>query len=419
MLITFPENQFYSAWDEETLGERTMGSAEYRNAFEIDRDRVIHSTAFRRLQGKTQVYVTGQNDQYRTRLTHSIEVAQIGRSIVNFLNRSTASMHANKFFIDPALVEAICLSHDLGNPPIGHQGESRLNDLMDGWGGFEGNAQSLRILTNIIRGESVGLDRGGLKPTRALVDGILKYKIVGKSQTPTRAKFLYADQASIREWVHPDPVLLRRCQKGDRVRSVECDIMDLADDIAYTTSDLFDGYKQQVLDEQEVRSFIDANDQGMDAGIKDKLMSVLTNDYPMERLVATLIGRWIHSLTLVGVRTPEIDSNRYRFKLIFADSFANELSFFKKLNYQLIYQSNYVKEPETKGVHILEALFCHFRDIVLGVIPPNSTIMFSPMRQKAILQAADESARMRLVCDHVSGMTDSYAINLWEKLTKI
>ncbi|PJA53939.1 MAG: deoxyguanosinetriphosphate triphosphohydrolase, partial [Candidatus Marinimicrobia bacterium CG_4_9_14_3_um_filter_48_9] len=141
MLIKFPENQFYSAWDEETLGERTPGSEEYRNAFEIDRDRVIHSTAFRRLQGKTQVYVTGQNDQYRTRLTHSIEVAQIGRSIVNFLNRSTPQMHET-YFIDPALVEAICLSHDLGNPPIGHQGESRLNELMDAWGGFEGNAQS-------------------------------------------------------------------------------------------------------------------------------------------------------------------------------------------------------------------------------------------------------------------------------------
>jgi len=139
----------------------------------------------------------------------------------------------------------------------------------------------------------------------------------------------------------------------------------------------------------------------------------------MERLVATLIGRWIHSLKLIEISAPEIESNRYRFKLNFDESFANELSFFKKLNYRLIYQSNYVKEPEAKGVHILEALFCHFRDIVLGVTPPSSAIMFSPMRQKAIALAADESARMRLVGDHVSGMTDSYAINLWEKLTKI
>ncbi|MCF7839892.1 MAG: dNTP triphosphohydrolase, partial [Candidatus Marinimicrobia bacterium] len=174
MHIRFPQNGFYTAWDQETLGERSISKGEYRNAFEIDRDRVIHSTAFRRLQGKTQVYVTGQNDQYRTRLTHSIEVAQIGRSIVNYLNRSTSRMNET-FFIDPALVEAICLSHDLGNPPIGHQGESRLNALMDPWEGFEGNAQSLRILTNIIRGESVGMRRGGLTPTRALVDGILKY----------------------------------------------------------------------------------------------------------------------------------------------------------------------------------------------------------------------------------------------------
>lgn len=416
MLIKFPENQFYSDWDQETLGERTMGSAEYRNAFEIDRDRVIHSTAFRRLQGKTQVYVTGQNDQYRTRLTHSIEVAQIGRSIVNFLNRSTPAMHET-FFIDPALVEAICLSHDLGNPPIGHQGESRLNDLMDPWGGFEGNAQSLRILTNIIRGESVGLGRGGLKPTRALVDGILKYKIVGKSRTPTGAKFLYDDQESIREWVHQDQELIRRCQQGERIRSVECDIMDLADDIAYTTSDLFDGFKQQVLDENEVSDFIKGNGTNISAEILEKLSAVLHGNYPMERLVATLIGRWIHNLRLSFDDSPEIRSNRYRFRLLFDDEFAEELSFFKKLNYRLIYQSDYVKEPEAKGVQILEALFCHFRDIVLQKKPPVSRVMFSPGRQKAILQASDESARMRLVCDHISGMTDSYAINLWNKLS--
>ncbi|MCF7801197.1 MAG: dNTP triphosphohydrolase [Candidatus Marinimicrobia bacterium] len=418
MHIRFPQNGFYTAWDQETLGERSISKGEYRNAFEIDRDRVIHSTAFRRLQGKTQVYVTGQNDQYRTRLTHSIEVAQIGRSIVNYLNRSTSRMNET-FFIDPALVEAICLSHDLGNPPIGHQGESRLNALMDPWEGFEGNAQSLRILTNIIRGESVGMRRGGLTPTRALVDGILKYKVVGKANTPRRAKFLYPDQAAVVGWVHPDFEILSRCQSGDRVRSLECDIMDLADDIAYTTSDLFDGYKQRVLQIKDVQAFITANGAEIDGELADKLVAVLQRKYSMERLVATLIGRWIHGMQLEYDASAPIDSNRYRFRLVFDESLRAELLFFKALNYRLIYQSNYVKEPEAKGVKILEALFCYFRDVVLGNQEPIGDVRLSPGRQQAIDQAPDEAARMRLVCDHVSGMTDRYAIGLWEKLTTL
>ncbi|MCF7796850.1 MAG: dNTP triphosphohydrolase [Lentisphaeria bacterium] len=418
MTIRFPLNHFYTAWDMETLGERTISEGEYRNAFEIDRDRVIHSTAFRRLQGKTQVYVTGQNDQYRTRLTHSIEVAQIGRSIVNFLNRSNEQMN-ERFFIDPALVEAICLSHDLGNPPIGHQGESRLNELMDPWGGFEGNAQSLRILTNIIRGESVGMRRGGLTPTRALVDGILKYKVVGKENTPRRAKFLYSDQAGVVKWVHPDPEIMTRCQSGDRVRSVECDIMDLADDIAYTTSDLFDGYKQRVLHLADVEAFIAEHGAGIDEKLSRKLIAVLNNDYSMERLVATLIGRWIHGMRLSYEDAATIDSNRYKFRLVFEKALRDELLFFKALNFRLIYQSTYVKEPEAKGVKILEALFCYFRDVVLGEQTPVDAVRLSPGRQQAIDQAPNEAARMRLVCDHVSGMTDSYAIGLWKKLTNL
>lgn len=418
MPIQLPENQFYAAWDQETLGERSISRGEYRNAFEIDRDRVIHSTAFRRLQGKTQVYVTGQNDQYRTRLTHSIEVAQIGRSIVNYLNRSTSRM-TETFFIDPALVEAICLSHDLGNPPIGHQGESRLNQLMDPWGGFEGNAQSLRILTNIIRGESVGMRRGGLTPTRALVDGILKYKVIGKSNTPQQAKFLYQDQDGILEWVHPSPQILSRCQAGERIHSLECDIMDLADDIAYTTSDLFDGFKQRVLDMGDVRAFIAAEGGAIDVELTRKLVDVLQGDYSMERLVATLIGRWIHGMHL-DYHAPALpDSNRYRFRLVFQESYQAELAFFKKLNFRLIYQSDYVKEPEAKGVKILEALFCYFRDVVLGHQKPIGDVRLSPGRQQAINSAPDEAARMRLVCDHVSGMTDRYAIGLWERLNTL
>ncbi|MEA3286527.1 MAG: dNTP triphosphohydrolase, partial [Candidatus Marinimicrobia bacterium] len=283
------KNTFYTAWDFETLGDRHLPENEYRSPFEIDRDRVIHSTAFRRLQGKTQVYVTGQSDQYRTRLTHSIEVAQVGRSLVNYLNRRSEYLQPG-FQIDDTLVEAACLAHDLGNPPIGHKGESRLNELMDSWGGFEGNAQSLRILTDIVRGDRRGIGKGGMQPTRALLDSVLKYKIVGKANTRNGAKFLYPDQAEIRSWVHQDESLDTASQTGVSIRPIECAIMDLADDIAYTTSDLFDGVKQSVLGPEQVQDFWKSEFPEVSDELRSQLDKVLKGQFPMSRFVAGVIG---------------------------------------------------------------------------------------------------------------------------------
>ncbi|MEI2609638.1 MAG: dNTP triphosphohydrolase [Candidatus Promineifilaceae bacterium] len=178
-----PANRFYSAFDTATLKERPAAPGEYRNAFQIDRDRIIHSSAFRRLQSKTQVFLSGEYDFYRTRLTHSIEVAQIGRSICSYLQQS--DLLADDCFIDPDLVESACLAHDLGHPPFGHTGERTLHALMQPYGGFEGNAQTLRILTQTIFSEG----RDGMNPTRALLDGVLKYKTL-QAETPDCAESL-------------------------------------------------------------------------------------------------------------------------------------------------------------------------------------------------------------------------------------
>src|SRR6201985_4025471 len=137
------ETRFYNRFDLESLDRREPD--EYRTAFQTDRDRIIYSSAFRRLQAKTQVFLSGEFDFYRTRLTHSLEVAQIGRSICSFLNQ-TSSFLAADFCIDPDLVEAVCLAHDLGHSPFGHAGERSLHHLMRDLGGFEGNAQRLRLL---------------------------------------------------------------------------------------------------------------------------------------------------------------------------------------------------------------------------------------------------------------------------------
>ena len=141
------ENTFYSDFDQASIPERAPD--DYRNCFEVDRDRIIHTSAFRRLQAKTQVFQSGEYDFYRTRLTHSIEVGQIGRSICSYLKKSSDYL-GEDFHVDPNLVEAVCLSHDLGHPPFGHNGEKTLNRLMRPYGGFEGNAQTLRLLTETI-----------------------------------------------------------------------------------------------------------------------------------------------------------------------------------------------------------------------------------------------------------------------------
>ena len=141
-------NRFYQAFDTERQSGYESGG-DFRSPFQIDRDRVLHTPAFRRLQNKTQVFWSGEYDFYRTRLTHSLEVAQIGRSICHWL-RTNDERLSEECFVDPDLVEAVCLSHDLGHPPFGHAGERSLNHFLAPYGGFEGNAQTLRLLTERI-----------------------------------------------------------------------------------------------------------------------------------------------------------------------------------------------------------------------------------------------------------------------------
>ena len=183
------QNTFYAAFDRARLdfGTAIRSQAnqqeDYRTPFQIDRDRVLHTPTFRSLQSKTQVFWSGEYDFYRTRLTHSLEVAQIGRGICDWL-KSSSSLLRDDFYIDSDLVDAVCLSHDLGHPPFGHAGERSLNGFMGEFGGFEGNAQTLRLLTSRIFTES----RRGMNPSRAFLDGVLKYKTlwgeIGGAETP-------------------------------------------------------------------------------------------------------------------------------------------------------------------------------------------------------------------------------------------
>ena len=410
-------NRFYGAFD---IARRSGAcDVDYRTPFQIDRDRVLHTPTFRRLQNKTQVFWSGEYDFYRTRLTHSLEVAQIGKSISYWLKSHADGPLGDDFFIDPDLVEAICLSHDLGHPPFGHAGERTLNYLMRDHGGFEGNAQTLRLLTERI----FSARRSGMDPTRAFLDGVLKYKSL-RTELGNQPEhhFIYDDQHAHLDWAmggNDFPLELTPGSVRDEFKSIECQVMDWADDTAYSPNDLSDSVRAGFLNIEKIEAWAEKHSESTaETSPLGDLMRAIRRKR-VDPFVGKRIGKYIQSTRLdVGVNFLSGATNRYRYRLAIDDSVKAESRLFKRLAFEVVFLSPQLKQLEHKGSRMLRQLWevLGERYIAQGTIDGQDFQLLPSDTAAEIEAAPDESTRARLVCDFLSGMTDGYAARTYKRL---
>ncbi len=407
-------DDFYGPYDRELLrDEANRGrKQDYRSIFHQDRDRILFTNAFRRLQAKTQVFQAGEYDFYRTRLTHSLEVSRIADSIAVWLQGAHPEVR-----IDSHLLESICLAHDIGHPPFGHAGERTLHKIMAKRGGFEGNAQTLRILTRTIYSE--GHARSGMSPSRALLDGVLKYKRLRREDPNAKNHFIYDDQAGVLAFCFGTDDLRAVLGGADpnSFRSLECQIMDLADDIAYSCFDLVDGVKARFLTTEKISAWRDARTATLDAPQRkeiDELLDMMAKG-TLARKMNGIIGDLIQTACLVpadNFMTPH--TRRHAYTLVRKPGAEARIKLHKDIARDLVYGSSALHQIEFKGGRILEQRAGALFDNYLGASRPNALVPGDIHR--AVVEAPGEAEAARLLCDHLSGMTDAYALRSYKRL---
>lgn len=411
------KNTFYNEFDFERISESSR-AGDYRTPFQIDRDRLIHSSEFRRLQGKTQVFIPGEYDYYRTRLTHSIEVAQIGRSICNFLKQKYSAIFNDNYFIDPDLVESACLSHDLGHPPFGHAGERTLNKLMQPYGGFEGNAQTLRILTEIFY--TTENSRRGMKPSRALCDAIMKYKtLYGELNNPYN-HFLYDYQKQYVDFIFGGKELPKDLTPGEKLnsfKSIECQIMDWADDTAYTTNDLVDSISGGFINIIKLEGWRESNESKLSENQKkyfnDIVDWILKGTYKQK--FGSQIGLLVES-SAIKERSTFMDdlTNRYKYELILDTNIIERIELYKEIAVDLVFRSSQLHQMEFKGDLMLRKIFAAMEE---NYIHKKRNLKLMPgFTDNLINSEEDSTKKVRIICDYISGMTDSFAMTTYKRL---
>jgi dGTPase len=407
-------DDFYREFDRECLSDsyNPVRRRDYRSVFQQDLSRIMFTGAFRRLQAKTQVFQAGEYDFYRTRLTHSLDVSSVAESLTVFLGSASP-----KIQVDLHLLKAICLAHDIGHPPFGHAGERILNKLMEPYGGFEGNAQTLRILTRTIYSNPEG--RGGMSPSRALVDGILKYKRLYRDRGSDHNHFIYDEQAPILEFCFGESDLSSRLNGThlNAFRSLECQIMDLADDIAYSCFDIVDGYNARFLSPDRLRAWGEKSkkiDDEQSLQLAD-LISMM-KEGRLESRMSRVIGELIQSASLQATENfMSRETNRHAFQIVIDPLAEKRIKLHKMLSQELVFGASELQQIEFKGGRVLnelgETLLNNYLD------PSDRPLTLVPNDVHVCVMACDTRAeKARQLCDYISGMTDAYALRSYKRL---
>lgn len=365
-----------------------------RTEFQRDRDRIIHSTAFRRLAHKSQVFVPHEGDHYRTRLTHTIEVSQIARALSRALN------------LDDDLAEALALAHDLGHTCFGHTGEDVLEAAMHAHGGFDHNAQALRIVTRLERRYA---DHDGLNLTWEALEGLVKHN--GPLLRPDGAPMPKYEKSGV-----PAPILIfdQIADLGlDTYASAEAQAAAIADDIAYNAHDLDDGLRAGLFDIADLRGvdflreIVDEIERSHPGLERVRFIHELTR-----RVITRLIEDVIRaSQSRLEARQPQSADDVRRageVTVSFSPAFVAVDRALKDFLFPHMYRHPRVMKVRREAAGVVEVLFAQFAE--------DSSRMPAEWAQAAVL-APDEAKRLRVVCDYIAGMTDRYAVAEHVRLT--
>jgi dGTPase len=340
---------------------------EYRTAFQRDRDRILHTTAFRRLEYKTQVFINYEGDYYRTRLTHTLEVAQIGRTVARALG-------ANE-----DLLEAISLAHDLGHPPFGHSGEAALARLMVDHGGFDHNKQSLRIVTML---EKRYPRFAGLNLTWEVREGIVKHE----------SEYDIADATDY---------------TPDLRGHLEAQIANAADELAYTAHDLDDGLRSEMITPGMLSGIALWEILAENSGWRSDELDSLTRHEMIRHLigleVTDLVRTTNQKLTASGVRSVD-ELQRLPYNVIdFSEDMHRRNRELKDFLYAKLYRHHRVVRMAVKAERIIGELFKAYR-AEPAMLPGHVQNLIS------------EHGLERTICDYIAGMTDRFAVEEYQKL---
>lgn len=431
-------------WHERRSGW-TKHEGDARSDADIDYGRIVHSASFRRLQGKTQILNLGDSDFYRTRLTHSLEVAQIAGSVTRQLGQDFNDHDAASYLPDLSMIQAIGATHDLGHPPFGHGGEVALNYLMAEHGGFEGNGQTLRILTSLEKfsqKDGADLTRRTLlgtlkypvpfsrayneKHAPCLVDGLSVLNLIDRERSKPPKCFMDSEQDAV-DWIlgritddDRTAFSLARNRKGKHAaalhKSLDCSIMDLADDIAFGIHDLEDAIALKLISREQFELHVPAEICGgyLDwlAGrysesrndLYAPLLDMLFGDGSNRKhAVSRLVGYMIPNCVIETEE--EFEAPLLRFRAAMLPDARNFLAALKDVVYKIVIRNAAVQHLEFKGQQMVVSVFEALRSEPDCFLPDSTFRLYER-----------SGGDIRVICDHVAGMTDSFLLRTYERL---